>query len=371
MIGGPRGLVQYRICIKLFFMEPLHRPLDLDWLEDFLALAESGNFSRAAQARAIAQPAFSRHIRALEAWVGSELVDRSAHPAVLTAAGQALRPAVEDLLRRLDRARLAAREAAADAQRALRIAATHALSMTFFPAWLQTLESGIQIGAIQMMSDSLRPCEDAMLMRRVQFLLCHGHADVPTRLDEAGLPHLKIGTDRIVPVAKAQADGAPVLSLPSPDASPPGASPAAGEAAAAPLPLLAYSGGSGLGQILSERLPALRDAARFAPVFVSHHAVLLRTMAIEGRGIAWLPASLVAADLDAARLAPAAAAAEAADWSVPIDVRLYGQAAGLTQAARALWDFVRAAAEDPATIRKPQPDRTNRIGRPASARARS
>ena len=41
-------------------MGPDNRPLDVEWLEDFVALAESGNFSRAAEARAIAQPAFSR-----------------------------------------------------------------------------------------------------------------------------------------------------------------------------------------------------------------------------------------------------------------------------------------------------------------------
>ena len=49
-------------------MGPDNRSLDLDWLEDFVALAETGNFSRAAEARAIAQPAFSRHIRSLEEW---------------------------------------------------------------------------------------------------------------------------------------------------------------------------------------------------------------------------------------------------------------------------------------------------------------
>ncbi|MEG0447165.1 MAG: LysR family transcriptional regulator, partial [Comamonas sp.] len=44
-------------------MGPGNRNLDLEWLEDFIALAESGNFSRAAEVRSIAQPAFSRHIR--------------------------------------------------------------------------------------------------------------------------------------------------------------------------------------------------------------------------------------------------------------------------------------------------------------------
>ena len=40
--------------------------MDLDWLKDFLALAEQKNFSRAADARNVSQPAFSRRIRALE-----------------------------------------------------------------------------------------------------------------------------------------------------------------------------------------------------------------------------------------------------------------------------------------------------------------
>src|SRR6185437_2438220 len=69
------------------YMGPGNRPLDMQWLEDVCALAETGSFSRAAEVRSIAQPAFSRHIRALEEWVGVELFDRSAHPTELTAAG--------------------------------------------------------------------------------------------------------------------------------------------------------------------------------------------------------------------------------------------------------------------------------------------
>ena len=92
-------------------MGPGNRPLGLDWLEDFLALADSGNFSRAAEARAIAQPAFSRHIRALEEWVGVDLFDRSAHPAALTPAGQRFQPLLQKLLIDLEAARLQARAA--------------------------------------------------------------------------------------------------------------------------------------------------------------------------------------------------------------------------------------------------------------------
>src|SRR5258706_1929030 len=40
-------------------------------------------------------------------------------------------------------------------------------------------------------SDSFHACEDQALQRRVQFVLCHGHAEVPGRLDEAGYPMLQ------------------------------------------------------------------------------------------------------------------------------------------------------------------------------------
>ena len=42
-----------------------------------LSLAATHSFSRSAELRHVTQPAFSRRIRALEAWLGAELVDRS------------------------------------------------------------------------------------------------------------------------------------------------------------------------------------------------------------------------------------------------------------------------------------------------------
>lgn len=64
------------------------RLLNLIWLDDFLTLAASGSFSRAAQERHMTQPAFSRRVRALEEWLGVVLFDRSTQPATLTEAGE-------------------------------------------------------------------------------------------------------------------------------------------------------------------------------------------------------------------------------------------------------------------------------------------
>ena len=55
--------------------------MNLSWLDDFMSLAGSGNFSRAAEDRQMTQPAFSRRIRALEGWLGTELFDRSSQSA--------------------------------------------------------------------------------------------------------------------------------------------------------------------------------------------------------------------------------------------------------------------------------------------------
>ena len=73
--------------------------MELSWLEDFLTLSVTGNFSRAAETRHVSQPAFSRRIRNLEYWVGTPLVDRSVFPIALTPAGESFRKTAEETIR--------------------------------------------------------------------------------------------------------------------------------------------------------------------------------------------------------------------------------------------------------------------------------
>ncbi len=60
--------------------------METKWLEDFLSLARTMNFSRSADERFVTQPAFSRRIKALEVWAGTPLIDRDAYPIELTTA---------------------------------------------------------------------------------------------------------------------------------------------------------------------------------------------------------------------------------------------------------------------------------------------
>lgn len=307
-------------------MGPVNRPLDLEWLEDFLALADTGNFSRAAESRAIAQPAFSRHIRALEEWVGVDLVDRSAHPAELTAAGKRFLPLVEEITAALEAARIKARAAHDEAAASLRFAVTHVLSLYFFPAWLGEVEQRVRFGPVQTMSDSFQVCEDLMLQRRVQFAICYGDPEHPGRLDEGGYPMVELGQDLLLPVSAPDAAHAPQPLHPL--------------VGAAPVPVLAYGNASALGQILHDRRKLGTDTVQCATtqrpaqvVFTAHNASLLRSMALAGRGVAWLPRVLIDRDLEQGTLVPAGPA----DWNVPIGIRLYRQRHAMAPVAESLW----------------------------------
>ncbi|MGV8935487.1 MAG: LysR family transcriptional regulator [Allorhizobium sp.] len=64
--------------------------LDLAQLRSFLALQQSGSFTRAAEHLGLGQSTVSQHIQRLEAEVGRRLVFRDTHRASLTADGEAL-----------------------------------------------------------------------------------------------------------------------------------------------------------------------------------------------------------------------------------------------------------------------------------------
>lgn len=302
--------------------------MNILWLEDFLALASTGSFSRAADARHVTQPAFSRRIRALEDWLGVTLVDREGQPIVLTEAGRWFEGVARDLVARIGRIPDEARAIAGTEAATLRFAATHALSLTFLPAWLRRFEDRLMAAPVALTSDVLERCEEAMLEGRVQFLLCHAHPEVGGRLD-GRCPFAVVGRDVLVPVSAPKTGGGARHAL---------------VGAKATVPLLAYSPGSGMARIVSSLRGAALTKAGGAPVFTAHLATVLRRMALDGRGVAWLPRTLVDEDLAARRLVAAAPAA----WRIDVEIRLYREEARLAPAAESFWDeAVAGRSEDP------------------------
>lgn len=289
------------------------------WLEDFLALAASGNFSRAAEERYSSQPAFSRRIRALEEWVGTDLVDRSTQPARLTKAGEWFRGVAENLVAQIARLPGEAKQVAETNSVTLRIASTHALSFVFLPRWLRNLESAIAIERVELMSDVLSRCEVLMQQGKVHFVLSHSHPKAPNSLDTEQYAGLCIGADELIPVSQAVSKGLPLHAL-------------AGNKKK-PVPILGYTEESGLGRIFDAVMGKRLKSVPTQVVFKAHLASVLRTMALDGRGIAWLPRTLVDEDISAGRLE----LASDDSWNVPLEIRLYREQALIGQAPLALW----------------------------------
>jgi DNA-binding transcriptional LysR family regulator len=295
--------------------------LEFIWLEDFLALAGTGNFTRAAEDRHSSQPAFSRRIRALEEWIGATLVDRSTQPARLTEAGEWFRGVAEDLVARAARLPGEARQVAEASSGTLRIASTHALSFTFLPRWLRGLEAVLTLGPVALTSDVLARCEAQMKKGKVHFVLAHSHGKVPGSLDADPYVSACIGNDRLVPVSAPAAEGEPLHRL-------------GVQATHEPIPVLAYTEESGTGRVVRAVLGRRMEALHCHEVFTAHLASVLRSMALDGRGIAWLPRTLVDDDLRAGRLLAAADA----EWSVDLEIRIYRQREGIGRVAEAFWE---------------------------------
>jgi DNA-binding transcriptional LysR family regulator len=300
--------------------------MNFSWLEDFSALATTGNFSRAAEERHMTQPAFGRRVRALEEWIGTELFDRSSQPVRLTEAGQWFQGIAHDLQAQVARIPGEARIIAEAGSHSLRFAATHALSFTFMPAWLRRFEAHTMAGTMHLESDVLARCEALMEQSKVQFVVCHAHPGAPGRLDSGDFLSIQIGADSLVPVTAVDASGQPLHTL---------------QAGKTPVSLLGYSAESGLGRILREtRFEAMENVST-QTVFTAHLASVLRTMVLEGRGVAWLPQTLVHDDLASGRVVEAGVPA----LRVTLEIRLFRSRNSMGRAAEALWDAVTKAGD--------------------------
>ena len=300
--------------------------MNLTWLEDFLALARAENFSRAAEMRNVTQPAFSRRIRAIEEWSGVVLVDRDTHRIKLTPAGNRLVEIADSTLRTLENGRRELLEIASASQSHIRIAATHSLSMNFFPNWVSSIQAQAeQTISVQLTADKASAAEQAMLHGKAQFLLCHYHPMAAAPLDQRNFISVTLGSDRLIPVCAS--DTADNHGFPGhPDA---------------PVAYLQYGSGSGMGRIIKAARAKAEPVAHLTPVFRSHAAMVLAEMARQGKGMAWLPESLIRQDIVNGALVRAGSEA----WDIPMEIRIYRPRARQSAAAEDFWTRALATGE--------------------------
>jgi DNA-binding transcriptional LysR family regulator len=297
--------------------------METKWLEDFVSLAETRSFSRSAQLRHVTQPAFSRRIQALEAWAGTDLIDRSAYPTRLTPAGETLYDQSIEMLQNLQSTRAMLRGHSAAGQDVLEFALPHTLALTFFPAWVSRLNEKFGPLKSRLMALNVHDAVLRLVEGRCDLLIAYHHDSQPFQLDAERYEMLTLGQEVLAPYVKPAPDGSPLHALPG--------------QASQPLPYLAYAPGAYLGQMVDLLLKQASSAVHLERVYETDMAEGLKAMALEGHGIAFLPLSAVEKEVKAKKLVSAGAGFE-----MQMDVRIYRERpsgkANPKSLAQALWN---------------------------------
>ncbi len=298
--------------------------MEIAWLEDFLTLSVTSNFSRAAETRNVSQPAFSRRIRNLEHWVGTPLVDRSVYPVALTPAGEAFRKSAEECIRSLQDARQEATRLMARSGEVISFAALHTLALSYFPRWSADLQASLGVMSFRMVADNLSGCIEAVISGSSDLTLCYSHPSVPTALDINRYPSIALAHDRILPVSAPNGDGTPKFQL--------------GEGAT--LPFLGYASDSFLGRIANTIVQSNALAPLLELRYENSMAEALKSVALEGGGLAWLPEICAQRELAAGNLVLAGDER----FTKSISIRLYRSIERSRSEVERLWAFAKSSA---------------------------
>lgn len=309
--------------------------METKWLEDFVSLAETRSFSRSAQARHVTQPAFSRRIQALEAWAGMDLVDRSSYPTRLTAAGETLLAQAQELLANLQATRNMLRSHQATGADTIEFAVPHSLAFSFFPTWLMGLRQQ-QLEPFKCRLNALN-VHDAVLQLsegHCDLLLAYHHPSQPLQLDAERYEMLSLGHDTLAAFARPDAEGQAQVRLPG--------------HAGQKIPFLAYAEGAYLGRLVEIILKEAGLPLNLNALYETDMAEGLKAMALEGHGLAFLPASSVKRELRARRLVPAAPPGE---FELQMELRIYRERPELKKRSKppalALWEHLAARSATP------------------------
>ncbi|MEB0138273.1 MULTISPECIES: LysR family transcriptional regulator [unclassified Undibacterium] len=302
--------------------------METKWLEDFVSLAETNSFSRSAELRHVTQPAFSRRIQSLEAWLGSDLIDRTSYPTRLTHAGEVFYEQALAMLGQINNARALLRGKRTSPQTTVDFAVPHTLSLTYVPRWLTGLESAFGEIHSRLLALNVHDAVMTLVEGGCDLLLCYHHPRQPLLLDASQYDMISMGREALRAYTRCNKQGQPDFVLPG--------------TAEAPLPFLAYANNAYLGRMVDLVLNDGRIPLHLEKCYETDMAEGLKMMALEGRGVAFLPASAVTREVRQKLLARADE--ESGAWELEMEIRLYRERPSLQRPGKAvvsrLWEYL-------------------------------
>jgi LysR family transcriptional regulator, hypochlorite-specific transcription factor HypT len=162
-------------------------------------------------------------------------------------------------------------------------------------------------------------------------LLAYDHPSQPLQLSPDRYEMLTLGQETLAPFSRtdprAGGEGKPIWRLPGSPSN--------------KLPFLSYASGAYMARLVEHILKAAPQPPQLNLVYETDMAESLKAMALEGHGLAFLPASSVKKEVRAKRLAPAG---DSGAWEITMDVRIVRErpqsARGVKPGAAALWEHL-------------------------------
>lgn len=247
--------------------------MELIWIEDFLALAATRNFTQAAALCATTQPAFSRRLKRLEDWLGCALVDREARPVALTREGEAFLPRAQRLREAMLDARRAVQSLASHYALPYRLYTTNTVAIGALPALVKMAD----IEHYSLVVASMSGCVEAVKSGLAS------SAFVPMFEDDDFGPLLQaadVAQDKLV-LMKSRELKTPITC----------------ENGLLAGPLLMYAPQTGYGKQVAACLAHRKVALANQPLCESASAEALAAQVRAGLGAAWIPESLATPDI--------------------------------------------------------------------------
>lgn len=263
-----------------------------DWFIDFMTLAATRSFTRAALVRHVTQPAFSRRIRALETWAQVDLIHRHEQPLTLTAAGRALLTVAPQLVENIRQAHALMRtHQEANPLTTLRLIAPPTLGAHFFPPWIEDIRDALGGLSLELSTGhALEACEK-LARGECDLLLAYAHSEVPFKAEPERYEVLRVARERLLPCTVPSGAGVPLHALPG--------------TAVQPVTYLACSRKTDLGQLIAQGLEQHPETLHLKRFIETDSCTSLLAMVMAGHGMAFLPERSVQSELASRRLVTA------------------------------------------------------------------
>ena len=281
--------------------------MELRWLEDFIALARTRHFSRAAEEQHVTQPTFSRRIKLLEEEMGVTLINRQTLPLSLTPAGEEFLTLCEQVTERVRLTHERLRDIHAGQIRRVMVAVPQSLLTHFFPGWVE------QVGWHERLQPYLRATGwvandyfQALHRGECDLALCYWPVErCDLDIDTSACHYRVIGQERLIPVTTPGLDGQPDTALPG--------------SRQHPAAWLAYPKRSLFGAALKAHLARMKETPHLTVQSETLHAVSLKELIQLGYGMSWLPERSVMSELEQGTLVRAGDTR----WDIPLEIRLF------------------------------------------------